>query len=137
LYAQLARRLANNGFTVLRFDLGGIGDSRQAYASLPLRRRVELELRAAVDQVPAGPLLLAGLCSGAEDSLRYAALDERVTALALIDPFGYPTLGWRWRDALIRGARGALAAAGLVPARRSGGDGAALVDYEQMGYDEC
>ena len=120
LYAQLARRLASEGFLVLRFDLGGIGDSRQAYASLPLRRRTELELRAAVDQsyAGAGPLILGGLCSGAEDSVRYAALDARVTGLALIDPFGYPTLGWRWRDGLIRGARGALAAAGLIPARR-------------------
>jgi pimeloyl-ACP methyl ester carboxylesterase len=141
LYAQLARRLAADGLRVLRFDLGGIGDSGQADAALPIRERTEREIAAAVDELARGEtgsgLLLAGLCSGAEDAFRYAAIDSRVTALALIDPFGYRTFGWRWRDGLIRLARRGLAAAGLLPTYRSGAPRARLVDYRHMDAEEC
>lgn len=139
LYAQLARRLAADGFLTLRFDLGGIGDSAQLPGALPLRERTTRELRAAVDllrgRVAEGPLILGGLCSGAEDALRYAAVDPRVTGLVLMDPFGYRTPGWAWRDALISGARKGMQVAGLVPedAPKSG----ALVDYKHMEETEC
>ena len=44
LYATLARKLAKEGFLVLRFDLGGIGDSQSAPGSAPLRVRTEEEI---------------------------------------------------------------------------------------------
>jgi pimeloyl-ACP methyl ester carboxylesterase len=141
LYAQLARRLAADGLRVLRFDLGGIGDSGQAYGALPLRERTHRDVSAAVEELvrmDAGAgLLLAGLCSGAEDAFRYAAMDARVTALALIDPFGYRTFGWHWRDALIRLARSSLSWAGLLPTYRQGPPRATLVDYQHMDGSEC
>lgn len=141
LYAQLARRLATEGYRVLRFDLGGIGDSAQAYGAMPLRERTQRELASAVEELAAGGLgsrlLLAGLCSGAEDAFRYAAVDRRVSQLALIDPFAYRTFGWAWRDALIRLARRSLAGAGLLPTFRAGPARAALVDYRHMEAPEC
>jgi len=138
LYAELARRLAEDGLRVLRFDLGGIGDSAQAHGALPLSERTRLELRAGVDLLGGGPggLTLAGLCSGAEDSLRYAAVDERVTGLALIDAFAYRTFGWRWRDAAIRAARRGLQAASLIPSAAADAQ-AGLVDYRHMERPEC
>jgi len=142
LYAQLARRLAGDGLLVLRFDLGGIGDSVPASTALPLKKRTEMEIRAAIDHLSghgvAGGLVLGGLCSGAEDAFRYAAIDPRVTGLFLIDPFAFPTFGWIWRDYLIRGVRRGLALAGLLPTYRAGDDDeSSLIHYEYMRYDEC
>src|SRR4051812_36564069 len=47
LYTHVARRLARDGFTTLRFDLGGIGDSGHAHGGMPLRARTDLEIGAA------------------------------------------------------------------------------------------
>ncbi len=147
LYAQLARRLAAEGFVTLRFDLGGIGDSRLEYAQHPLGERTRLEIGEAVDHLferhDLDGVVLGGLCSGAEDSFRYAEGDARVRGAVLIDPFSYRTPGWRWRHLRYRLARRSLRALGLyrphAPAA-SAPDGAAkgkpLVNYKYMGHDE-
>ena len=44
LYAELARRMARDGFWALRFDLGGIGDSRPAGTAEPLSARTSCEI---------------------------------------------------------------------------------------------
>ncbi len=142
LYTQLARRLAADGQLVLRFDLGGIGESRPSSGALPLKQRTEMEIRAAVDHVcelgVPGELAIGGLCSGAEDAFRYAEIDPRVTAVFMIDPFGFRTFGWLWRNYAIRGVRRGLALAGLVPANREDDTvGSTLIHYEQMDYAEC
>jgi dienelactone hydrolase len=139
VYAELARRLASEGVLVLRFDLGGIGDSGQGYADRPLKKRTELEIRAALDHLTSrarfGSILLGGLCSGAEDSFRYAEIDPRVTGLVLLDPFGYRTPGWRSRDLLLRLVRRGLRTAGL--ARAPSGASEALIDYRHMEHAEA
>ena len=88
LYAELARRLADDGVVTLRFDLGGIGDSAQEYEGRSLKTRTDLEIRAAIDHLSEchgfGNVGLGGLCSGAEDSLRVAAADPRVTGVVFI-----------------------------------------------------
>jgi pimeloyl-ACP methyl ester carboxylesterase len=140
LYTELARRLASEGYLTLRFDLGGIGDSGPGYSRLPLRKRTELEIRAALDHLNErrrfDRIILGGLCSGAEDALRYAERDPRVTGLVLMDPFGYKTAGWRSRDLIVRGARRALWLLGLLPTYAAASDGTALIDYEQMEHEE-
>ena len=117
LYAELARRLARDGVVSLRFDLGGIGDSVQELGGHPLKARTELEIRAALDYLSERHALhgvvLAGLCSGAEDSLRGAAADPRVTGVVMIDAFAYRTSGWAWRHVVHRIKRRALCALGL------------------------
>jgi len=117
LYAELARRLAEEDIATLRFDLGGIGDSAQSSVQAPLKQRTELEIRAAVDylaeQRGLDAVALGGLCSGAEDAFRGAAVDDRVRAVVLIDPFAYRTPGWAWRHALYRLGRRTLRALGL------------------------
>lgn len=124
LYAELARRLALAGFSTLRFDLGGIGDSQRARGELPLAQRTAIEIREAVDFVSRdrdpGMLVLGGLCSGAEDSFRFAGEDRRIGGVFMIDPFAYRTRGWRWRDVLRRATRRGARALGVyrpLPAR--------------------
>ena len=139
-YAELARRLSGEGLLTLRFDLGGIGDSGKGYAGRPLIERTELEIRAAVDYLDErndlDGIILGGLCSGAEDSFRYAEIDPRVTGLMLMDPFGYKTWGWRSRDVLIRLARRSLWTLGLLPTYGGKDDAAALIDYAHMDHAE-
>jgi hypothetical protein len=117
LYAQLARRLALDDVRTLRFDLGDIGDSRQVNSGRTLEERTKLEIGAALDHLGErhdfDGIVLGGLCSGAEDSFRYAELDRRVTGVVLIDPFSYRTAGWHWRHHLHRLARRAMRALGL------------------------
>jgi pimeloyl-ACP methyl ester carboxylesterase len=141
LYAQLARRFASEGLLTLRFDLGGIGDSGQGYANHPLKKRTELEIRAALDYLnehhELDGIILGGLCSGAEDSFRYAELDPRVTGLVLMDPFGYKTLGWWARDLLRRIARRSLRMLRLLPPRAGRDKSTALINYAHMDYAEA
>ncbi len=100
LYALLARKLNENGISSLRFDLGGIGFSEECDPSLPLLERTQKDMKAAVDyaicKMQATQVILCGLCSGAEDSFRYAETDDRVNAIAMIDPHCYATKGY-WR----------------------------------------
>jgi hypothetical protein len=123
LYAELARRLARDGVTTLRFDLGGIGDSALDGSGAPLRERTALEVRAAVDFLSAqrsrSGIVLGGLCSGAEDSLRSAATDSRVTGVVMIDPFAYRTSDWAVQHALHRAGRRLLRAFGVYEPAQS------------------
>jgi dienelactone hydrolase len=138
LYVQLARRLADDGVPTLRFDLGGLGDSAAAHTHVPLRARTALDIRAAVDHVMArgdvDGVVLGGLCSGAEDSFRYAETDPRVRGVVMIDPFSYRTAGWSWRHLAHRVARRTLRAAGVfeptVAATRTAAHG--VVSYHYM-----
>lgn len=139
LYAELARRLARDGFRTLRFDLGGIGDSGQPYADEALEKRTELELSAALDYLcrrfELSRITLAGLCSGAEDSLRHAEKDARVDGVVMIDPFAYRTPGFAWRHLRYRAKRRLLRAAGLYHPT-AGTGAAALVNYQHMAHAE-
>jgi dienelactone hydrolase len=139
LYTELARRLAQSGYTTLRFDLGGLGDSAPNTSGEPLARRTGDEIAAAVDHLVgrvfggAAPdaLVVGGLCSGAEDAFRYADADPRVTGVVLVDGFAYRTPGWYPRDFVRRASGKAMQAAGAfepVPIAH----GARLVDYRYM-----
>lgn len=140
LYAELARRVARDGVPTLRFDLGGIGDSRSEYGGHPLEERTRLEVRAAVDHLVAGygleGVVLCGLCSGAEDSFRAAEGDPRVNGVVLVDPFAYRTRGWLWRHVVYRATRRLLKVLGLhrplVRAPVGRHDGRSLVTYRFM-----
>jgi pimeloyl-ACP methyl ester carboxylesterase len=117
LYSALSRRLAEAGFITLRFDLGGVGDSAPGRVGATLMQRTDEEIRAALDHVAKtyhiDRIMLCGSCSGAENAFRYAATDPRVVGVAMIDPFGYRTSGWKWRHALHRVVRRTLRALGV------------------------
>lgn len=138
VYAEWARHLATQGIATLRFDLGGIGES------LPLREgslkeRTALEVGEATDllstRFPRVPILLGGICSGAEDSLRYAEHDPRVAGVVLVDPFAYRTGGWGWRHQLYRLRRRMIRAVGLWKPGSIMGE-QSIVAYQVMPHDE-
>ncbi|MEK8051130.1 alpha/beta fold hydrolase [Ideonella sp. DXS22W] len=93
LHVALLRRMAAQGFTGLRFDFSGIGDSLPRADSLPYTQSTLLELRQAMDAVAAHSgctrFVVLGLSSGALVSLAAAGADERVAGVCLMNPHGF------------------------------------------------
>jgi pimeloyl-ACP methyl ester carboxylesterase len=86
----LARALAGSGFTVLRFDLSGLGDSEPRPDGLAPIPGGLADIREAIDWLEsargARRVVLVGLCSGANHALLYGGTDPRVAGLVLLDP---------------------------------------------------
>ena len=90
---SLARRWARHGYTVLRMDLAGLGESD----ARPGRRVDDIfpagaidDIRAAVGYLRAehgcGQITVAGLCSGAYHALRSAAEGLQINRILLVNP---------------------------------------------------
>lgn len=93
LYVKLARELAREGFTAMRFDFSGIGDSGPRHDSMPLERSAVGETREAMDWLTAtgrgDRFVLMAICSGAGFSFRTACADPRVIGVSLINAAGH------------------------------------------------
>jgi dienelactone hydrolase len=103
-YVRLARRLAATGFTALRMDLGGIGDSLPAPGAPDNRvysRDAVADVDAAMSFLAARTgsvrFVLAGLCSGAYVAFHAALADRRIAGAVMINP---QTLTWKDGDTL-------------------------------------
>jgi pimeloyl-ACP methyl ester carboxylesterase len=101
-YVDLARLLAKNGYTTLRFDLSGIGDSLPGKDNRPEHDRVMGDIAHAMDMLEAKKgikkFVLCGLCWGADISHDCAVIDSRVVGAVLLDTYGFPTIGFYLRD---------------------------------------
>jgi pimeloyl-ACP methyl ester carboxylesterase len=90
IYVKIARHLATLGFTVLRFDFSGIGDSKVRRDHLPFVASSVMEARAAMDWLGRTRglerFILTGICSGAAVSFATACQDPRSAGLLLINP---------------------------------------------------
>jgi dienelactone hydrolase len=97
---KLARKLAELGFTVLRLDLSGLGDSGASDEGLSFDKQAVADLQAAMDHLQrvaqVRSFALAGICSGAHHGLAAALQDDRLAALWLMDTHAYPTPRTRW-----------------------------------------
>jgi hypothetical protein len=104
-YVVLARRLACMGFTVLRFDVSGRGDSETRKDSRSHKERELDDIRMAMDFMSTTnafhEFVLIGLCSGADKVHPAAVMDSRVAGAVLLDAYGYRT----WRFYLLHMAR--------------------------------
>jgi len=103
LYARLARKLAEIGFTSLRVDLAGKGDSFSRPHLTAEQSLLEdfgdiiSVLEARQNQLQ---LIVCGLCSGADDAIRVTLKDTRVVGMVLLDPVCDQDDGFKVRDVL-------------------------------------
>ncbi len=95
LHTSLAIRLSHHGFTVLRFDYSGIGDSDRNPEHGSLIARNLRETQAAMNwlgrEYGIEDFIVVGLCSGADNAVRVAAADARIIGLGLLDGYAYHT----------------------------------------------
>ena len=105
LYVHLARDLSRMGFSSLRVDLAGKGDSPPR-PGLTNQQSVAADydeiLRVLESRLARVPLILAGLCSGADDAIRLAPKDSRVVGLVLLDPVCSPDDGFSARAFVLK-----------------------------------
>ncbi len=98
LYTQLARNLADLGFTCLRFDLTGLGDSSYPSNDSEHQHQAQRDISSAMDfmqrEYHSRKFILCGLCSGADDAMIKAQHDPRVSAIALLDGLAFRTPGF-------------------------------------------
>ena len=100
LYVHLARNLVQLGFSSLRVDLAGVGDSpgRPGFTN---QQSVAADFAEIVGVLEARlgrlRLVLAGLCSGADNAVRLTAIDRRVVGMVLLDPICFRDHGFMGR----------------------------------------
>ena len=107
LYVPLARQWAATGHTVLRYDVGGVGDSitppgEPENSSYPPHMLDDLALAIAFVRrnVPNRPVIVAGLCSGGWASYLAAREGLPVEGIVSVNPPMYlsdPDAGAAWR----------------------------------------
>ena len=95
-YVEMARSLCQIGFDVLRFDLGGLGDSLASDRGRSRQDQEVIEIRAAMDHIATHyghtKFVLIGFCSSASNAHPAMVIDHRVRGAVLIDGYGYKTL---------------------------------------------
>ncbi|MFO0599055.1 MAG: hypothetical protein U0228_27345 [Myxococcaceae bacterium] len=106
VWVHLARSLASLGFTTLRFDLNGLGDSlprRDARSDID---RAEVDLKEALDflQKKRGfsRFALVAMCSGVDPVHRVAKVDSRVAAAVFLDGYTYETRRSKFNRDVVR-----------------------------------
>jgi hypothetical protein len=96
----MARDLAGMGFAALRVDLSGKGDS-PARGEMTNRESVARDFDDICESLKSRygspSMVLAGLCSGADNAVRLCAREPVVKGLLLLDPICFPDRGFRRR----------------------------------------
>jgi pimeloyl-ACP methyl ester carboxylesterase len=95
MYVTLSRILAARGYTVVRFDQSGLGDSGPRSDHLPPLAGGLADIREVLDALEKAQqisrFILTGLCSGADQAVLYGHADPRVVGLIIMDPTIPPT----------------------------------------------
>ncbi len=91
IYVGMARSMADLGFATLRFDLSGIGDSRNRHDHLQSKQSATSDVRDAMAYLSSAQgverFILIGHCSGADLALDVAVTDAAVVGAVLINGF--------------------------------------------------
>ncbi len=95
IWVEFARRMADQGFVTLRFDVSGLGDSESRRDTYTDMERHNTDMREAVDFVlqkkGLSQVVLIGLCSGVDPVHAVAAEDTRVSHAFFLDGYHYDT----------------------------------------------
>ena len=95
MYVTLSRMLAAGGYTVIRFDQSGLGDSASRADELSPLAAGLADIKEILDSVEKSHrisrFILIGLCSGADQAVLYGHTDTRVVGLVVMDPTIPPT----------------------------------------------
>lgn len=95
LHVSLARQIARRGLLAVRLDLSGLGDSPASAMEGTFTDSAVADVRAAMTDLQqrygARRFVIFGLCSGADNGIASALVDERVVGLVLLDPHSYAT----------------------------------------------
>lgn len=106
LHVKLARQLAESGFSTLRLDLSGLGDSLPRTEKLDGQSRAVLDVVDALDflqsQHGANRFVILGLCSGAYNAHQVAIQDDRIVGAVFMDGIVFRTMGYFWRHTVGR-----------------------------------
>ena len=103
LHVDLANSLKQQGISAFRFDLSGIGESLGVGSAGKSIDRAASETIQAMDYLMEThgiqEFLLFGLCSGADDSIQTALLDDRVKGVIALDGVAYKTAKFQLKEA--------------------------------------
>jgi dienelactone hydrolase len=95
LYVDLARRAAQRGYTMLRFDLGGLGDSAPRADRVDELGRAVLDvkdaMRALGERRGAERFVPVGMCSGVDSTHTVTIEDKRVAGAVFIEGYAFRT----------------------------------------------
>lgn len=106
LNVDIARHLAELGYSTLRMDLSGLGDSGPRTGKLELENRAELDAADAMtflqQETGVNEFVIVGLCSGAYNAHCVAVKDERIVGGVFMDGIVFRTVGYFLRHHLAR-----------------------------------
>ena len=106
MWVLLARELAGDGWSVLRFDHSGLGDSAARGGALSDLERAGVEQREAVrflvERHAATGAVLVGFCSGVDGVHLATVAEPRVVGVFYLDGYAYPTPGFHLRRRTLR-----------------------------------
>lgn len=101
VHVDIARQLAAKGFSTLRLDLSGLGDSAARTGKFEIEDRALLDVKDAMDflqqETGVDRFTLLGLCSGAYNAHRVAVKDERIVGSVFMDGIVFRTAGYHIR----------------------------------------
>lgn len=101
-FVDLSRRLASCGFTCLRFDVSGMGDSEVSRDDArPDVERAQADVAEAMVTLARERgferFILIGFCSGVDAAHALTLSDERVAGLVYVEGYGFRTKGFYLR----------------------------------------
>lgn len=102
LHVRLARELARMGFSSLRVDMAGTGDTPPRPALMSYQQSVRADFKGIVDVLDSRlgrpSFVLVGLCSGADNAIMLAVKEPRIVGMVLLDSICFPEAGFRARE---------------------------------------